>query len=159
MSVQNRKRTRLFKWGGTILTVLLLTAWMVSIRLRVYLSIGATSLYLAGGAVGCDPRHRDFETFKWFDFGWSMGWEFMEELPLIRFSPQLAVRVPLLIPFLIVAIATAYLWERDRRAPRGHCVACGYDLTGNTSGVCPECGAPAPSGPGPLSDGGSKTPS
>ena len=25
-----------------------------------------------------------------------------------------------------------------RRA--GHCAACGYDLTGNVSGVCPECG-------------------
>ncbi|HEX5243398.1 MAG TPA: hypothetical protein VFW23_09085 [Tepidisphaeraceae bacterium] len=27
------------------------------------------------------------------------------------------------------------------RAP-GMCVSCGYDLTGNTSGVCPECGTP-----------------
>ncbi|HPM24999.1 MAG TPA: hypothetical protein PLP66_13915 [Phycisphaerae bacterium] len=24
--------------------------------------------------------------------------------------------------------------------PHGHCPKCGYDLTGNTSGVCPECG-------------------
>lgn len=24
--------------------------------------------------------------------------------------------------------------------PAGHCQHCGYDLTGNTSGVCPECG-------------------
>jgi hypothetical protein len=28
---------------------------------------------------------------------------------------------------------------RNRRRP-GHCPACGYDLTGNVSGVCPECG-------------------
>ena len=28
---------------------------------------------------------------------------------------------------------------RGRRA-KGLCVACGYDLTGNVSGVCPECG-------------------
>ena len=28
------------------------------------------------------------------------------------------------------------------RAPRpGHCRNCGYDLTGNLSGICPECGA------------------
>ena len=26
----------------------------------------------------------------------------------------------------------------------GRCGRCGYDLTGNTSGVCPECGAPVP---------------
>ena len=24
--------------------------------------------------------------------------------------------------------------------PSGHCQSCGYDLTGNTSGRCPECG-------------------
>ena len=27
-----------------------------------------------------------------------------------------------------------------RRRRRGCCVACGYDLTGNTSGICSECG-------------------
>ena len=32
-----------------------------------------------------------------------------------------------------------------RRVPgAGHCLACGYDLTGNQSGVCPECGTPTP---------------
>ncbi len=29
---------------------------------------------------------------------------------------------------------------RRRRARTGHCLKCGYDLTGNVSGVCPECG-------------------
>jgi hypothetical protein len=27
------------------------------------------------------------------------------------------------------------------------CIACGYNLTGNASGVCPECGTPVPSKP------------
>jgi hypothetical protein len=31
-------------------------------------------------------------------------------------------------------------WRR-RRAARGRCRACGYDLAGNASGVCSECGA------------------
>ena len=26
--------------------------------------------------------------------------------------------------------------------PRGHCQTCGYDLTGNVTGVCSECGSP-----------------
>jgi hypothetical protein len=30
-----------------------------------------------------------------------------------------------------------------RSPPPGHCRRCGYDLTGNASGVCPECGAVA----------------
>ena len=49
--------------------------------------------------------------------------------------------VPLWVGFAIVAIPTAFLWWRDRgRIRPGHCQRCGYDLTGNVSGVCPECG-------------------
>ncbi|HEY3243575.1 MAG TPA: hypothetical protein VGM03_09510 [Phycisphaerae bacterium] len=33
--------------------------------------------------------------------------------------------------------------RRYRRRVHGQCPSCGYDLTGNVSGVCPECGAPA----------------
>ena len=29
---------------------------------------------------------------------------------------------------------------RPYRHPPNHCRRCGYNLTGNTSGVCPECG-------------------
>ena len=32
--------------------------------------------------------------------------------------------------------------RRKRRRKLGLCTACGYDLTGNESGVCPECGKP-----------------
>lgn len=32
--------------------------------------------------------------------------------------------------------------RRARRRRRGCCLKCGYNLTGNVSGVCPECGAP-----------------
>lgn len=33
--------------------------------------------------------------------------------------------------------------RRRLRRKQGGCPACGYNLTGNTSGVCPECGTPA----------------
>ena len=36
-------------------------------------------------------------------------------------------------------------WRRDRRATDDgmpHCTKCGYNLTGNVSGICPECGTP-----------------
>jgi predicted RNA-binding Zn-ribbon protein involved in translation (DUF1610 family) len=29
---------------------------------------------------------------------------------------------------------------RTERKEKGQCLACGYDLTGNVSGTCPECG-------------------
>jgi hypothetical protein len=56
-----------------------------------------------------------------------------------------SVFLPLWIPFAIVVAPTAVLWYVDRRRiPAGHCQKCGYDLTGNVSGVCPECGTALP---------------
>ena len=39
-----------------------------------------------------------------------------------------------------VAWAVRVHLRRRRRARSGQCRACGYNLTGNVSGVCPECG-------------------
>lgn len=42
-------------------------------------------------------------------------------------------------------------WARgSSRRPRNGCTRCGYDLTGNVSGVCPECGTPVATG---IADG------
>ena len=48
--------------------------------------------------------------------------------------------IPLWALVLVLAIPTLWLWCRDRRPPPGFCQTCAYDLTGNESGVCPECG-------------------
>ena len=49
--------------------------------------------------------------------------------------------IPLAVAILLIVPAT--MWWRERpRFPRGHCQTCGYDLTGNVSGICPECGEP-----------------
>jgi hypothetical protein len=63
-----------------------------------------------------------------------------------------------LVIFVGAAVCVAILWvgalvrgvlraregvrllRGHRRLRRGCCPACGYDLTGNTSGTCPECG-------------------
>ena len=43
----------------------------------------------------------------------------------------------------VVATPTAILFYRDRRRiPPNHCQRCSYNLTGNVSGRCPECGTP-----------------
>lgn len=51
-----------------------------------------------------------------------------------------SVSIPLLLPVLLMALPTAFLWWHGSRVLPGHCRGCGYDLTGNVSGRCPECG-------------------
>ena len=48
--------------------------------------------------------------------------------------------VPLWILLLLTAIPTIILWRLDRRRLVGYCRKCEYDLTGNVTGVCSECG-------------------
>ena len=51
--------------------------------------------------------------------------------------------IPLWMPCICSIIATTLLYRfRYRALPIGVCRVCGYDLTGNVSGICPECGEP-----------------
>ncbi len=59
-------------------------------------------------------------------------------------SGAFELQLPLWILFVIAASATVVLWWRDRPIPPGHCQHCGYNLTGNVSGRCPECGQAVP---------------
>src|SRR5262249_38095215 len=62
-------------------------------------------------------------------------------------TPEIRVMsagAPFWLLLVIVAAPTVLLWHRDQRhrfAP-GHCQNCGYNLTGNETGKCPECSAP-----------------
>lgn len=50
-------------------------------------------------------------------------------------------------PFLIctaLVLSEHQLSIRRRWAALHRCLRCGYDLTGNVSGICPECGRPVP---------------
>ena len=53
-----------------------------------------------------------------------------------------------MMPFLLASsLWTAYLFlRRKKHHQAGHCQKCGYNLTGNVSGRCPECGTPVKSG-------------
>ena len=41
-------------------------------------------------------------------------------------------------------IPAALAWYRRKRTLPGCCLICGYNLTGNLSRICPECGVPIP---------------
>ena len=50
------------------------------------------------------------------------------------------VSLPLWPLYLGTVVWTIFVFWRYRSVPSGHCQVCSYDLTGNESGVCPECG-------------------
>jgi hypothetical protein len=50
------------------------------------------------------------------------------------------VACPLWVPIAVFSLAGILMWPHRRRMHVGGCASCGYDLTGNVSGRCPECG-------------------
>lgn len=49
--------------------------------------------------------------------------------------------LPLWLPLVVMSVLlVSLLWHNYKRHPTGHCSQCGYNLTGNVSGICPECG-------------------
>jgi uncharacterized paraquat-inducible protein A len=69
---------------------------------------------------------------------------YVTEYCVKRFGWDPRLSMPLLATVLLFsALAAVTLRSALKRAPTppGHCSKCGYDLTGNESGRCPECGS------------------
>lgn len=49
------------------------------------------------------------------------------------------VPIPLIL-LLGIILTMIVVWRDRKRIPSNCCQGCGYNLTGNTSGICPECG-------------------
>jgi hypothetical protein len=91
----------------------------------------------------------DAETRAWIDRAKAANQNYMRVAALVRtmpVTPRVSYDLPLLFAAALAAALPA-IWTvttiRRLRRRRQHecCLACGYNLTGNTSGVCPECGA------------------
>jgi uncharacterized paraquat-inducible protein A len=54
------------------------------------------------------------------------------------------VAVVMLAVMAFVSFPLRKQWDRKQRAKSGFCPTCRYNLTGNTSGICPECGTAVP---------------
>ncbi len=67
-------------------------------------------------------------------------------LPFIIHTERFCIlRIPLWMMFILMAAYPTLAFirgpvRRHRRRKRGLCVKCAYNLTGNVSGTCPECG-------------------
>ena len=136
---------RIAKWAGLVVCVVLMTEWAVNSRYSLKYARGGFAVFLGGGQFRLyytnTHKHRYGPGFSLDEAPHGSTWRLL--LPEFVHHPTASVTYidcPLWIPLLVIALPTVYLFYRDRRPPRGHCQGCGYDLTGNVSGVCPECG-------------------
>ena len=139
---------RILKWTGLTATLLIVGLWAFSLwwagsfigeRFALICRGGCLNIFRSQGRIGPIPH------------GWHIRPlagrnSFGLELPtMIEGWQAYAIILPLWLPLLVFAIPTAWLFYRDRkRIPPSHCQKCGYNLTWNTSGRCPECGDPIP---------------
>ncbi len=155
MKTRSRRFWRTLKWAGVATCALLALGWILgSFGTLLWISnnnLSAVQLLgpdfklwvplrqPAGGAkLMYWNRYHHFRRSR----DYSAWWPHWEPNRRVN-SDWFYLMVPLWIPLLIIAVPTAILfWRGRRRARPGFCVQCGYDLTGNVSGRCPECGTP-----------------
>ena len=130
-------------WAALTACSLSALLWGASLFWHVIYWGQPTVITLRSGVVGIG--HNDFPfngwNIQWRPLEWGQAFGFT--LPGWRFGPNTsgAMRIPLWIPTTLLLLPVVFWWRRDRRRIRpGCCLRCGYDLTGNTSGVCSECG-------------------
>ncbi|MCC6908082.1 MAG: hypothetical protein IT430_09095 [Phycisphaerales bacterium] len=135
------------KWGGTVLTVLLLVVWVGSVWWECSLGMRKTGGITAnGGMVSIwyieTPDHPRIEFTCTFERHLGpMQWWFDSH----RFTTGAVTvgwfAIPTWVIVLPFGVPALWLWYHDRRHAPGLCVKCGYDLRGTAHAVCPECGA------------------
>ena len=143
-----RKR---LKTTGLLLSILMLVLWVFSVLFASYYISSQSSMFLGFGRIGfadsqlgnpgwaCIPYYSRWRTGQ-------MPWtEFADDflgfgLPDRNWKLSGCLGIPIWLLVGTVGFPTAFLWWRDRRPKAGFCKVCKYDLTGNVSGTCPECG-------------------
>ena len=165
-----RRKGRILKWAGLLLLLPIAVAWVVSQFYRCDFDRTVRTCRRPAVAAGHSVSVRLLSGGLWFGWNtgaysvprkttWTVEryyrWQGYTQmwLPSLERGTTLVlgwsstplsvwhVGLPLWIPFLVIAIPTAFLWWSDRRRiPLHSCKGCGYDLTGNMSGMCPECG-------------------
>jgi len=145
-----RRVRKTVKWGGAVLTVLLLVVWIGSGWIRVarvaplshaeIVDTGCFKFIFMRGSGLKDQTYWSCRGGRAVEFNWAFQRTkdgYLRELV-----------IPLWCPTLLSLLATAAAWRADskylRRVRVGLCAGCGYDRAGLAAGaVCPECGVAA----------------
>jgi predicted RNA-binding Zn-ribbon protein involved in translation (DUF1610 family) len=120
--------------------------WLISENVRwVYLQDNVYVLLTGGcveAAVAADSRH--FDVLRQSRPGISLtmlSFANLARIPRLSLSGRIPNgRLPLWIPLLLGLSPLLAVLLPARRTDHDQCSECDYDLTGNLSGVCPECG-------------------
>ncbi len=135
-----RKR-RILKWAGLVACLLTAGAWLASNRWALIYRGEYFRARLVHGVMGV-AQHTVATGWRAVDMRGQPVWAYLWawRWPVVLVGGKWDFIVPLWIPLAAIGIPTILAWRRDRPIPPGHCRTCRYDLTGNESGVCPECG-------------------
>jgi hypothetical protein len=114
--------------------------WYLSSRFR-WVS-GADHLtwerFLQGNLPFFQPKHFAGLGIIWRWNGPAPG----DELTMIGVSDAWTIALFAALPIGRIAVKPIGILRRRHRSRTSRCTMCSYQLTGNTSGVCPECGTP-----------------
>ena len=154
MTKLSRKR-RVLKWIGAIV----FSMWLASLMVGIWYGNGESlEIRFAGGVLfvqwGPIPtsNYRSFVRYGDYTDGFHLAvrntWDVTNDLDIVfmlrpnfyRAATVAYLYIPLWPIYVPIIAVAAFMWWRDRRIPKGHCQTCGYNLTGNVSGICPECG-------------------
>jgi hypothetical protein len=133
------------------------TKWVVMVASGLMAAVTALSLvvsvYWVGDVGGGLHRGMGLElnrgqlrlgrTPNWYVHGFELSWAtspWMWGFAPEQGSATWGIALPLWIPLFVLSVPAYCMWRPIDRG-RSLCPRCSYDLTGNTTGVCPECGA------------------
>lgn len=120
---------------GTMLSLLIAATFGVSARWQISAGVpNGLCLYLGHGAISAEITGPDDVPSVMRNLSWDLGlWNWWG-------AGKYFIDLPLYAVLAAVAIPTLLVWRFGPKPVKaGHC-RCGYDLTGNESGICPECG-------------------
>jgi len=137
------RKLRILKWSGVAACLGIAILFALSLRWNVVWGSSRGQYHFAVSR-GCifylyfpgqsTDLPQDFHIVRWRNTR-GLRWR-----PYTSQGTSSFYLIPLWMLFVPCLVPTCYLFWRDRRPPPGHCRQCGYNLTGNVSGRCPECG-------------------
>jgi len=142
----NARRIAKWTWRSALVLVALLTA--ISFFCRINYSIGGYDFEFAAGGLSREHYHHRRTPVPEGATLTATGGSNLLPWALVD-SPGEAIGIPFWLVVIPLGLAYAGFCILVRHHPTvGHCPHCSYNLTGNQSGKCPECGTP-PSTPAP----------